>query len=47
MLVLDVSPLFFVMKIIDKIIEAISECMSLIFWMIVALVCAGILALLS
>ena len=35
------------MRIIDKIIESISDCLSLIFWVIVALVCAGILALLS
>ena len=40
-------PFVFVMKIIDKIIESISGCLSLIFWVIVALVCAGILALLS
>ena len=46
--VLDVSPsLFSCMKIIDKIIESISSCLSLIFWVIVALICAGILALLS
>ena len=35
------------MKIIDKIIESISGCLSLIFWVIVALVCVGILTLLS
>ena len=40
-------PFVFVMKIIDKIIDSISGCLSFIFWLIVALVCAGILALLS
>jgi hypothetical protein len=35
------------MKIVDKIIEPISGCLALIFWVIVALVCGGILTLLA
>ena len=35
------------MNIIDKITGTVSDCLSFIFWVAAALVCAGILALLS
>ena len=35
------------MNIIDKITETASGCLSFIFWVVAALACAGILALLS